>query len=650
MEKGNDNKNNNETDSDEFLSEENITKNDKIKINKEDFNIYPEEFEDFDEKENQEKMSKESQNINLQNNSSIIKEESSNFELLKLDSKDGNLNINSILDKSANFLKKDINNLSENIKGKLENQKSNINYTEDSSISFNLINDKQSEEDSSVHINISIDNLNNSKKNPFHFKDPNLGTYSESDISLSKSNISINKKEEDDININMNDKLILKFEAAYPELSFSRNEYKKIFALLTKNNYFDLTIFEIMNIIQREISIKITENKYNNKYYEFKNDAFNLPFELLNIIDPVYINTEHLKIIKFYKTICIDDKNKFYETKELTEDFFYDKKNEKKEKRRKVIKFLDGGYNYIPVYCPDKENCDKKECIYCHNKNEMNYHPLLYKTKFDDDNEYCDSNIALCPTAKNFDEDFRIIYNYKEQNIINLMNDLNMECKDNNKRIKSFYKKIKKFDINTFKIFKCKKEKCEKDTHLCYYYHNISEKRRPPYLYRYINQKCQDKTYEKGKIICKNGDFCNKCHTSNEFNYHKLHFKKYVLCCRDIKNGECIFIDTCYGYHDEKNEKTIKKKIIDKVNNELEKLKKEKNVDDFKCNKCERIPKSITFYYLKCKHILCNKCYNKISDNICPLCEESFKPGEEVKIDFKESTKNIDKLISDQYK
>ena len=586
-------------------------------------------------KEEQEKKLK-NENINKQNNNTTIKDESSNFNLFKNDSKEENLNINSLLDKSGISLKKDINNLSETIKGKLENKNKNINNKEDSSVYININNDQKSEEDSSFQINTSNDVLNNSKKNPFHFKDPNIGTYSESDFSFSKSNI-----KEDDINININDDLLSKFKAAYPELSFSPNEYKKIYALLKNNNYFDLTIFELMNIVQREISIKITQNKYNNKY-EFKNYAFNFPYELLDIVDPVYINTEHLKIIKFYKTICIEDKNKFYGTKELTEDFFYDKKNEKKEKRRKVIKYLDGGYNYIPVYCPDIDKCDKKECIYSHNKNEINYHPLLYKTQYNDENEYCDSNIALCPTAKNFDEDFRIIYNYKEQNIINLMNVLNIECKNNKKRIKSFYKKIKKFDINTFKIFKCKKEKCEKDTHLCYYYHNNNEKRRPPYLYRYINKKCKEKVYEKGKIICKNGDFCNKCHTLNEFNYHKLHFKKYVLCCRDIKNGECIYIDTCYGYHDEKNEDTIKKKIIEKINNDLDKLKKEKNVDDFKCNKCERIPKSIIFYYLKCKHILCNKCYNKISDNICPLCEESFKPDEEVKIDFKESSKNID--------
>jgi len=621
MEKDNDN-NNNETDSDEYLTNDNILENDdKIKINSKDLNSEQVKFKDFDKEE----LEIKEKNLNKQNISNNInnKDESSDFNLLKKDSNETNLNINSIL--------------SLNIPSKLEENNSISYHGEDSSIFTNLNIDKKSE------------NLNNSKQMPFNFKETNSYTYSESDISLSKSNISINKKEDDsDININISNDLLSKFEKAFPELSYSPNEYKKIYKYI-KNNNLDLTIFEIMNIIQMKISIKITENKYNNKYYnnEFQNYTYNLPIEIIDIVDPVYINTEHLKIMKYYKTICIDDKNKFFGTKELTEDFFYIKKNERKEKRRKIIKFLNGEYNYIPILCPDLEKCDKNECIYSHNNNEINYHPLLYKTKYNDENDYSNSNIALCPTAKNFDEDFRIIYNYKDQNIINLMNDLNLEYKNNNKRIKSFYKKIKKFDINTFKIFKCKKEKCEKDKHLCYYYHDNNEKRRPPYLYRYINEKCKDRNYEKGKIKCKNGDFCYKCHTSNEYNYHKLFFQKYVLCCRDIKNGECIYIDTCYGFHDENNENVIKKKIVDKINNDLDNLKKEKNVDDFRCHKCERIPKSITFYYLKCKHILCNKCYNKIKlDNTCPLCEKSFKPGEEIMIDFKESSKNIDNLIS----
>ena len=290
MEKDNDN-NNNETDSDEYLTNDNIIENDdKIKINPEDLNSERVIFRDFDKEE----LEIKEKNLNKQNISNNIKnkDESSDFNLLKKDSNETNLNINSIL--------------SLNIPSKLEENNSISYHGEDSSIFTNLNIDKKSE------------NLNNSKQMPFNFKESNSYTYSESDMSLSKSNISINKKEDDsDININISNDLLSKFEKAFPELSYSSNEYKKIYKYI-KNNNLDLTIFEIMNIIQMKISIKITENKYNNKYYnnEFQNYTYSLPIELIDIVDPVYINTEHLKIMKYYKTICIDDKNKYFGTKE----------------------------------------------------------------------------------------------------------------------------------------------------------------------------------------------------------------------------------------------------------------------------------------------------------------------------------------------
>ena len=94
--------------------------------------------------------------------------------------------------------------------------------------------------------------------------------------------------------------------------------------------------------------------------------------------------------------------------------------------------------------------------------------------------------------------------------------------------------------------------KCSKsDPHLCYYYHDISEKRRPPTLYRYINEMCPNQHIEKGKIKrrCKYGDFCNKCHSRYEYYYHKLFFGKAMTCLRPKKNGKCIFEETCYAYH-----------------------------------------------------------------------------------------------------
>ena len=90
--------------------------------------------------------------------------------------------------------------------------------------------------------------------------------------------------------------ILSKLEKAYPTLS--SYDLKNIYKLLKDKDYFKLTIFEIMNIIQREASIKITENKYNDT-----NDpadyAYNFPVEFLDSIDPDYINNEHLRIMKY---------------------------------------------------------------------------------------------------------------------------------------------------------------------------------------------------------------------------------------------------------------------------------------------------------------------------------------------------------------
>ena len=580
-------KDKNENDNEKVISEEedlpsyssNSIKESIDDLNEEILYPPPENYHDYDNDEEEIKYSKK--NDDGKNNE--------NIDISKKDSKDNNLNIDSMIN----------NNQSTTIKDKINDFSFNNNPTQ---VSYD---------------NSNIDNSN---------------VTNNSVISNSRERI---MKEEriKDIKVDIKEDLLSSLMKAFPGLP-SDNSYKAIYKYLKDKNYFNLTIFEVMNIIQREVGIKLTENRYKNK--EFNDYAYNFPIEFLDIVDPAYMNEEHLFIMKTYKTMCIEDKNKYYEMNELTQDFLYEEN--KSERRRKVVKFLDGTYNYIPKFCK-YEKCDNKKCIYSHNKNEIYYHPLFYKTEFKEDNDYSESNIALCQTAQNYEEDFRIIYNYKDQNIINLMNLLDQEC-NTKKRIRDFYKikKIRKFNINTFKIMKCRKQECNKDPHLCYFYHNLNERRRPPYLYRYTNERCEDFKLKDDKIIknCQNGEFCYKTHTSNEYNYHKLHFGKLVICCRNILDGKCEFIDTCYAYHDEDNINTKTKIIKEKLEKEIDKLKKENNIDKFKCQNCDRIASSFTFYYLKCqsKHILCKNCYNKIkSDKICPLCDGEFK-GEK-KIIFK---------------
>ena len=259
------------TDSDDALSNKNILIKEKnFSFNEEDLYDEPQDYQDFD------KIEINSKNDNINN------ESKESLNLFKIDSKDENLNINSIKDKN---------------------------------------NESYNDKDKSIM----------SEPN-FTFKEQNSETYTESD-NTSKSNININTKEEE-IDIEINPELLTKFEKSFPNIS-SPNEFKKIYKFLKDKNYFELTIFEIMNIIQREISIKLTEYNYNNKedINNYNNYLYNFPMEYININDPVYINNEHLQIMKLYKTMSIDEKNKYFEAKELTEEFFYDKEKMKKEEK-----------------------------------------------------------------------------------------------------------------------------------------------------------------------------------------------------------------------------------------------------------------------------------------------------------------------------
>ena len=312
------------------------------------------------------------------------------------------------------------------------------------------------------------------------------------------------------------------------------------------------TLFEIMNKIHRDISTELTLNRANKSEKEFLSQIE--PYE---IIDSIYNNPEHVTTMKFYKIYSHEDKERLpqYLQESLPNNFYYNKNREKEERRRKLIKFIDGSFNYIPVLCPNIKTCRENNCPYSHNENESDYHPLYYKTSLE--------NISIRPNdtkliknACDLFNDFRIIYNYKDENIIKLMK--LFEEKNYSKYSFSEYmkNKISSFSLNTFKTLECPSIKsglkCPKeDPHLCYYYHDVSERRRPPTLFRYINEMCPKHKIKNGKIKekCPNDDFCTKCHSKYEYYYHSLFYGKAMTCKRPRKFGKCIFEETCYAYH-----------------------------------------------------------------------------------------------------
>ena len=416
------------------------------------------------------------------------------------------------------------------------------------------------------------------------------------------------------------------------------------------------TIFEIMNQIHREISIQITLNEADNK-----NKNYLLPIDPYEIIDPFYNNPEHIKVMKYYHVYKESDKKKLppFIQSILKPDFIYTNES---NRRRKVVKYPEGSFNYIPIRCENRA-CKNEECIYSHTDIEMSFHPLFYKTKYNSNNKG-----LLEKTASDLLEDFRIIYNYKNPNIINLIKLLE-EQKIAKTTYRDYYKnKINSFKLETFKTIECPSVKsgitCQKDSHLCYFYHNNAERRRPPTLYRYTNELCPDQTYkDNGRIRnkCKNEDFCNKCHSRYEYYYHKLFFGKAMTCLRPKKKGRCIFEETCYAYHPYKEpgyKKTKEEKIQEKKDEIMDKLNEEYEllnglINQYKCQSCGKFNKKFIYYLLvKCNHIICCKCFKENDKKKCPKCKTKLdldSKEECIEMDIKTSSKNIDEIIKKHY-
>ena len=477
--------------------------------------------------------------------------------------------------------------------------------------------------------------------------------------------------------------VIEKLKILFVNESLKEDEIIDILQMVKSNP--NLTIFEAMNLIYRQVQIiKTVSLNKSNRQYGPNQDI--LEFEFEN-----NLNKEDVKqVIQKYK--IYKDKEEIHE-KEEEIDINFNSINDKKEiyrkesknaiidkywfyiddfdKRRKLIKDEDGYFNYLPLMNPEgeKNNTDEDD-IYAKNENEISYHALFYKTlickecKINPENEEMQ---LLCPYAHNILKDFRIIYKYTDEEVCKFMI-LLQQC--NLFTFQNYINYIPmslspKFNIDAFKVHKCQLDEgiCPNDYHLCPYYHKkakVDEMRRPPSLFAYLGStgdicfNTKKKEYCPDKCIC--GIFCRFVHNKNEFNYHPDHFRKEFDCVRKKgKNGKCIFINTCYGKHNEKeykedeeeeNEEEIEEEEVEKDEEVLDienRVKKVLNVAKaFRCRKCQNVESDIC-YLIQCKHFLCLKCYKKIiRDNKkkegknleCPFCGKEIIKDSVVKFNF----------------
>ena len=472
---------------------------------------------------------------------------------------------------------------------------------------------------------------------------------------------------------NKYESFIDKIENAFYE-QISREDIFNIIKSLIKVP--NLTIFEAINFIYREVKIyqslefyKIKKDKAEALDWDIYENKYPEEYPLVNLN----------KVIDSYKISKNDENN------ENKENSYYLYEDETKDKRRKITKNKEGIYNYLPIISiknisqDDKKNFEDLE-IFAKNENEINYHPLFFKTIMchfciQSENSYLIN--PLCPYSHDIQNDFRIIYDYKDKNICELMKALSDSKLFNFENyLKYIPKKLyfKKIDLSSFKVHKCLLDKsCPNDYHLCPYYHECEKerdsKRRPLFLFRYSSEICDycfDK--KKGKYIIKNcpyGDFCNCIHSKNEYNYHTNHFRIEFKCTRN-KNGRCPFIKTCYGIHkeneDEKasedeaeeSEESIDEEKLedDEINNIKEKIEKLVTISkNFRCRKCNSLKSDIAFSK-NCEHFLCLTCFKKIKHNLKKSKKEENKKNKENKENKKnrDNKDNKDNIENDENK
>jgi len=227
------------------------------------------------------------------------------------------------------------------------------------------------------------------------------------------------------------------------------------------------------------------DNQYPIRTYNNLNISNNHDLSKMNNNTNNYANRSFLKNCNHQKNLILNNPEQM---------LLY---NTIRERRRKIKKDINANLNYVPKLCEEhkieileKDSISNDDCHYSHNNNEILYHLLNYKT------ELCslqNCEDPFCTYAHNLGKEFRIIYDYKKQDIISLM--IKIENSNSIKNLIVHYSKIYKipdnFSLDTYKVSECMLgDMCGKDPHVCYNYHDKKEKRRPPNLFKITGNIC----------------------------------------------------------------------------------------------------------------------------------------------------------------
>ena len=268
--------------------------------------------------------------------------------------------------------------------------------------------------------------------------------------------------------------------------------------------------------------------------------------------------------------------------------------------RREVISLGGNKWNYRPKKCT-KLNCRNHRCQFAHTKEEIFYHPIIFKTlpcKFTLIDGVCSKYGSVCAFT-------------------------HQEATENTDPLLSA-KKTEVFDLNTFKTVKCSRNGPH-DYKQCVFYHAF-DRRRSQIIVKYDCEMCKD------PANCMNGDQCNKCHTEPELLFHNEYYKK-----RSCTMKNCNYKEFCPYYHESWKEsaQTNQSKdlgyteIINRCSelNTLLVTQQEKNrkFAKFLCHFCSENKSQVI---LRCGHAQCLKCS---LETLCSICGKTTQPIVDIK-------------------
>jgi len=215
--------------------------------------------------------------------------------------------------------------------------------------------------------------------------------------------------------------------------------------------------------------------------------------------------------------------------------------HDQEERRRPVFDEETHSLLYNPMWCDQiKENgvcVIGDECSFAHTENEVNYHPLYYKTEPCVTCEFANTP-KLCPQ-----------YHSDEANRALILEKFRTKESREHSNNAHFGDVLlpKGFSLDNFKTKPCT-VKGNHNPKVCDHYHFDKDRRRPTNIFNYSTVMC---SYAARNLECPEGDNCGYCHNKVEELYHPERYKRKFCLCHPHNVHKCEYGNYCSFAHNE---------------------------------------------------------------------------------------------------